>query len=185
MLQPFWLAIDLFAALILIRASVAKFSDLPAFEGALDAYRLAPFWSLPAAKFGFPIAEAAIAAALLIPASRPVGGLAGAGLLTLFALAMAINILRGRSEIDCGCGGAAQSLSWGLVLRNLLIAAALVAASALTDGRISWFSAALAAVAAGTSFLLYLGLETLSALPRRAGPKQGLLEMTASQGGAA
>jgi hypothetical protein len=32
--------------------------------------------------------------------------------------AMALNLLRGR-VLDCGCGGAPQPLSWGLVVRNL------------------------------------------------------------------
>ncbi len=178
--HPLWLAIDLFAALILIRAAIGKARDLAAFEGALDGYRLLPFWSLPAAKVGFPAAELFIAASLLIPPLRALAGYAAAGLLVLFALAMAINLVRGRREIDCGCGGpdARQTLSWDLVVRNLVIAAALVIAALLAGPDIVWSAVPLAAVAAGSAFLLYLGLETLAALPKRAGPKQGLLEMT-------
>ena len=180
LLHPLWLAIDLFAALLLIRAAIGKARDLAAFEGALDGYRLLPFWSLPAAKIGFPAAELFIAASLMIPPLRALAGYAAAGLLTVFALAMAINLARGRSEIDCGCGGPAsrQTLNWGLVVRNLLIAAALVVAALLAGPDVFWGAVPLAAVAAGSAFLLYLGLETLAALPRRAGPKQGLLEMT-------
>ncbi len=179
-LHPLWLAIDLFAALILVRAAIGKARDLAAFEGALDGYRLLPFWSLPAAKIGFPVVEAVIAAALLIPPLRALAGYAAAGLLTLFAAAMAINLIRGRREIDCGCGGpgSRQTLSWGLVIRNLLIAAALVIAAVLAGPDIVWRAVPLAAVAAGAAFLLYLGLETLAALSKRAGPKQGLVEMT-------
>ncbi len=33
-----------------------------------------------------------------------------------------LNLLRGRRFIDCGCGGAAQPLSIGLVLRNVVLA---------------------------------------------------------------
>jgi hypothetical protein len=180
LLHPLWLAIDLFVALILIRAAIGKARDLAAFEGALDGYRLLPFWSLPTAKIAFPVLEAAIAAGLLIPPARALAGYAGAGLLILFAVAIAINLARGRREIDCGCGGpgSRQTLSWGLVIRNLLIALALVAAALLAGPDLIWSAIPLAAVAAGSAFLLYLGLETLAALPRRAGPKQGLLEMT-------
>ena len=180
LLHPLWLAIDLFAALILIRGAIGKARDLAAFEGALDGYRLLPFWSLPVAKIGFPVVEAVIAAGLLIPPTRALAGYAAAGLLSLFAVAMAINLARGRREIDCGCGGpgSRQTLGWGLVIRNLAIAIALIAAALLAGPDIVWSAVPLAVVAAGSAFLLYLGLETLAALPRRAGPKQGLLEMT-------
>jgi len=186
LLQPLWLAIDLFAALILIRAAVGKARDLASFEGALDGYRLLPFWSLPIAKIAFPVFEAMLAAGLVIPSSRALAGYAAAGLLALFALAMAINLVRGRREIDCGCGGpgSRQTLGWDLVARNLLIAVALIAAAMMTGPDFAWSGFSLAAVAAGSTFLLYLGLETLGALPRTAGPKQGLLEMTAPHGGA-
>jgi hypothetical protein len=45
--------------------------------------------------------------------------------------AVAINLLRGRTEIDCGCGSLGghvgdQTLSWGLVARNALLALAAV-----------------------------------------------------------
>jgi uncharacterized membrane protein (Fun14 family) len=46
-------------------------------------------------------------------------------LLGLFALAMAINVGRGRTEIDCGCfrDTLRQRISYASVLRNLLLAA--------------------------------------------------------------
>ena len=46
----------------------------------------------------------------------------GAALLLAYAAVMAINLVRGRRFIDCGCGGAAQPLSLGLVLRNVVLA---------------------------------------------------------------
>lgn len=57
----------------------------------------------------------------------------GAGILLLmYSIAIAINLLRGRNHISCGCGGLAgdQVLSWWLVARNILLfASALYAAS--------------------------------------------------------
>jgi len=47
-----------------------------------------------------------------------------AGLLGLYALAMAINLFRGRNHIDCGCSGPSdrtQIISWSLVKRNLVL----------------------------------------------------------------
>ena len=37
---------------------------------------------------------------------------------------MTINLMRGRRFIDCGCGGATQPLSIGLVVRNVVLAIA-------------------------------------------------------------
>jgi hypothetical protein len=50
-------------------------------------------------------------------------------LLAVFAVAMAVNLVRGRTQIDCGCSlgyGGGPSLGWGLIARNLAIAALLV-----------------------------------------------------------
>ena len=50
---------------------------------------------------------------------------------------MAVNLLRGRDHISCGCGGASgeQTLSWALVVRNLVFAAVLGAAAASAASR--------------------------------------------------
>ena len=48
----------------------------------------------------------------------------GAAMLLAYAGAMTINLVRGRRFIDCGCGGATQPLSVGLVMRNVVLAAA-------------------------------------------------------------
>ncbi|MDU5142788.1 MAG: MauE/DoxX family redox-associated membrane protein [Paenibacillus dendritiformis] len=49
----------------------------------------------------------------------------GSGLLLIYSIAIMINLLRGTREISCGCGGIVgnHSLSWTLVLRNLLLMA--------------------------------------------------------------
>jgi hypothetical protein len=52
----------------------------------------------------------------------------GAALLLAYAGVMTINLMRGRRFIDCGCGGATQPLSIGLVLRNVVLAVAAITA---------------------------------------------------------
>jgi hypothetical protein len=51
--------------------------------------------------------------------------------------AVAINLARGRADIDCGCGGAEgrQRLSWGLVARNTILMAVLVIGAEPTGPR--------------------------------------------------
>ena len=109
-------------AMILFSAAWHKFSELDIFAGALDAYQLLPSVAVMSIARLFPCVEVAIALLVLIPATRPAGLVACAGLIAIYAVAIAVNLARGRHQIDCGCGGDVHLLSWGLVLRNALLA---------------------------------------------------------------
>lgn len=112
-------------ALLLATAAVAKLRQPRDFHGILLAYRLLPPRLVPGVARLLPWAEAVLAAGLL---AGLIGAWLGAALLLLgYAAAMTINLGRGRREIDCGCGGAPQPLSWWLVGRNGLLAAAAAA----------------------------------------------------------
>lgn len=126
-------------ALILGGAAWHKLSEPAAFLSALAGYRLVPEALLGAVARIVPVVEAALALGLLIPLTRTVA-LAGAALLIAsYAGAMAVNLLRGRSYIDCGCGGAAHPLSWGLVARNaLLVVVALAFAGPTAERPLDW-----------------------------------------------
>jgi len=113
-------------ALLLAGAAAHKLRDLHAFRVALGDYRLVP-WALtglvaPALVAG----ELGAAALLLSPAARPWGFAAAAALLALYSAAIAVNLLRGRSDIDCGCFGPALhvELGGGLLARNAALLAA-------------------------------------------------------------
>jgi hypothetical protein len=103
---------------------------------------------------------------LLSAQIRPFGAFAAIVLLSVFAAAMAINLKRGRSEIDCGCGHSflKQNLSWLLVGRNAGLVALLIPSLIFT--KIMPMPLLLTGVAAGLGlFLLYLLLNVFSALP--------------------
>lgn len=102
-----------------------KLRDPAVFRAALAAYRLVPAPLLPVVAVGLVGAECASAVALLLPPTARFGLAATVGLLTLYAGAITINLARGRRDIDCGCSGRAarQPIHWGLVVRNLLLAA--------------------------------------------------------------
>lgn len=129
-------------ALILFSAAWHKFSEPNAFLAALAGYRIIPSGLLEAMTRLVPALEAALGIGLLIPYSRN-AALIGAGtLMILYAVAIALNLLRGRSYIECGCGGTAQPLSWGLVVRNAVIAAAALGVSGPTAARgFDWLDA--------------------------------------------
>jgi len=121
------LAASIGVGLILFGAGLTKLRHRALLPGVIANYRLLPAAVVTPAAIALPLAEIAVGGLLLIGV-RPLPVLLGAGLLGLFALAMAINLLRGRSHISCGCGRPelSQSLGWPLVARNLLLAAALL-----------------------------------------------------------
>lgn len=110
-------------AVLMITASQHKLIDRTRFTAQLKAYALLPAPLAGPAARTLPWLELGAGLALVIPATRPAGGLAIALLLMGYALAMFINLQRGRRQIDCGCGGPPQPLSGWLVGRNLVLAA--------------------------------------------------------------
>jgi uncharacterized membrane protein len=109
-------------ALLFASAALHKARAPAHFAQVLRAYRVLPAslnvsWCVP-------MLELAVAAALLLPATRTVAALGGAALLLLYSLAMAVNLKRGRRDLACGCGGAHERRPIGawMVWRNLGLA---------------------------------------------------------------
>lgn len=113
-------------ALSVIFASAAshKLRHPSWFRRQVQEYELIPGLMVPAAAVALPVAELAIAAGLLWSTSRPYAGILAFLLIGAYALAIAINLARGRKDIDCGCSGPAmrQPLQPALLARNLLLA---------------------------------------------------------------
>lgn len=134
------------------------------FEAQLSEYRLLPEWLVAPAAKALAVVEAVIALSLLPPATRGPAAIAAGSLLAFYGLAIAVNLLRGRDHIDCGCGDAPTLLSPWLLLRNatLVAAAALAAlpATARAMGVLDW---ALSALGCLTLVLLWAVVELLLA----------------------
>jgi uncharacterized membrane protein YphA (DoxX/SURF4 family) len=128
-------------AFIFLAGSVRKLADLGSFEQAIASYELtndAITWSLSRL---IPILELSAGSILLIPTMRETGALIAIGLLVFVTAAVVINLLRGRTELSCGCGGFEedQPISWNLVLRNLtLIGLVGLAFLGKTETAFSW-----------------------------------------------
>jgi hypothetical protein len=118
------IAIRTLAALVFLAASIGKMRYWPVFQGVISNYRLLPDFLVAPVAYVLPPVEALLGAALLLRLVFPWPEVGAAGLLLLFAVAMGINIRRGRRHIDCGCFQSAlkQTLSWTLVVRNVVIA---------------------------------------------------------------
>jgi hypothetical protein len=110
-------------AIVFLGGAWQKLRDMGGFAMAIEQYRLLPSsWAWPVAWVLW-TAEAAAGLLLLPLSTRALGAMMALAVLVMVTLAVAINLLRGRREIDCGCGGleGKQHLSWGLVLRNGLL----------------------------------------------------------------
>lgn len=157
------LAARALTALIFLSAAVGKMRHWNVFEGVVANYRLLPGPLNSAVAYALPPAEAVIALCLMAGVAQPWAGLAAAALLGVFGLAIAINLLRGRSHIDCGCfqGTLKQALRWPLVARNAVLAI-IACASALTPAaELQAWDAVNGLMAAAALFLI---LQTLNAL---------------------
>jgi hypothetical protein len=135
-LPEFDIAIRCAMALVFLSAAIGKLRHWTELRGVIDSFRLLPAWSVPTAAAILPPCEAVVGVMLLLP-SHPSWSpglrwaeISAMALLVLFAVAMSINLARGRREIDCGCFQAAlrQRISGWLVARNCLYVALLAVA---------------------------------------------------------
>jgi hypothetical protein len=104
-------------------SGVMKLRDLEMFEGSLANYQLSPRWMEKPLTYSLPIIECVAAAGLLAASTRAIAASMLLALLSIFTGAIAINLARGRTNIDCGCFGPAlrQELSGWLLMRNLFL----------------------------------------------------------------
>ncbi len=159
----FSLTFVLFTLLIFIRAALHKIFDFLEFQGFVADYRLLPEALVKPAAGLLVMGELCIVALLLVDATRGVGLMLAAGLLAGYALAMGINLQRGHTRIECGCGGTPQLLSRSLIWRNLgLILIALLPLLAL-PGVLSAIEIGFAMVAAVFMLVFYLLFEQTNA----------------------
>jgi hypothetical protein len=108
-------------ALVFARSTAHKLAEFSFYRATLGEYRLLPALFIGPVAVALTIAEALDVALLIVPTTRVVGAVLATVLLCLYAIAMAVNLQRGRFSIDCGCGGPGQAISWALVVRNLVL----------------------------------------------------------------
>jgi len=159
-------------ALLFASAAIHKLFDRERFGEVVRAYALVPT-ALARLAWLVPLVELAVGAGLLVSVTRPAAALAGVLLLLAYGAAIAVNLQRGRRDLDCGCGGPndRRPIAPWMIWRNLALAALLSVLS------LPWAARAFAAadvltIAAGTAVLgfLYVSMDTLlgSVAPRAA-----------------
>ncbi len=122
-------AVRLMIAAVFALAAYHAMREWAVFGGIVERYRIVPGQLARIMSRILPPLELVAAVFLLVPMIGRTGAALGLGLMTLFTVAISVNLVRGRVSIDCGCGGASgQKLSVGLVVRNLLMMLGLVLA---------------------------------------------------------
>lgn len=147
-------------SVIFLTGAWQKLRDPALFQANVENYRLLPESLTWIVAILLPVWELAAGALLLFGSTRTAAALLTIGLLLLATAAVAMNLLRGRTEIDCGCGSLGghvgdQTLSWGLTIRNGVLAIAALLTVREDSGRILvWID--YLSVAGGTLGLLGL-----------------------------
>ncbi len=150
-------------ALIFATALHHKLTGVRRFNASLSAYRLVPEAGISIAGWAI-VALESIAVCLLLLATS-MGLVLAAILLSAYATAIAINVIRGRTHIDCGCGDEPTPVSWAVVLRNvILVSIALLAMNMPFTAMPSSLAGILfCAAAAGIGYGIYRCAEELLA----------------------
>ncbi len=109
-------------AVLFISAAASKL-DAVRFRALLEAYGLLPRFMLGFTSRLLPIVELTVGIAWAAGLFVMPAVLMTIALLGIYTAAIAIKLLRGNDSIDCGCGfgNSGQQLSWGLVLRNMVL----------------------------------------------------------------
>lgn len=158
------LAAALGFALLLGTGSWRKLRSLDEFRAVLADYRLVPARATKPAAFVVALVEGVLSGFWLVAPWRVEAAvLASVGTALLMAAyggAITANLLRGRSWIDCGCGGGEQ-LSWFLVVRNLVLTGFALMPLALIDALPRWKDLAVSVPVFAVAALLYLATRTL------------------------
>ena len=163
--------------LVLTISAAGKLRDPQAFEGVVYNYRLLPRALVKPVARSLPGVELLLLVGLLVPAARPAAATALVVLLATYTAAIAIQLARGRRDMDCGCLSSVlrERLSGWHVVRNAVLVAMAAAAGGLwpfgaavteaLDGA-GAFEAIAGGAAALCAALLYIAMSILSLRPR-------------------
>lgn len=112
-------------ALLFGVSAAHKLADRQRFLAVLKNYDLMPERLVPLAGAAVVAAEVVAIPMLVLPPTRALGAYLSVALLAAYALAIAVNLLRGRTRIDCGCFGFGRHdhIAWTMVVRNLALVA--------------------------------------------------------------
>jgi hypothetical protein len=110
-----------FIIIVLARAAIEKAFDFGIFTAIMRDYGLLPARLIAPAAVMLLAGEVIAIACLIAPGFAAAGALFAGGLFAVYGVAIGVALLSGRTEIECGCGGEGQMISWALVVRNVVL----------------------------------------------------------------
>jgi hypothetical protein len=159
-------------AVLLTWAAVHKLAQWRDFISVVDNYRIVHARLVSSAAAIVTTSELSASLLLLPPVTRPYGALAAALLFAAYAGVIALNLLRGRTSIDCGCATASKRRRIGawMVWRNVVLAAAASLAAVPMSARNLSAPDVLSICASVTALaLLYAAFDQLAATTSKTG----------------
>lgn len=161
---------SLFLGIVLVAAALPKLRHPDEFQGVVTNYRLLPSFLVAPFSRLLPWVELACAVALMMTPVRETAAWVATGLFVMFALALAINVGRGRTHIDCGCVRRPTSMSRigmfhvlrALALAGISLYAAMNPVSVAGISVVSWL---MGLAAAALLAMLYLAADVMVGLP--------------------
>lgn len=153
---------------LLAIAAFHKLSDPPGFRRTLLAYDILPSGTVAVVAPALGWIELAIGFGLVLRPESPLPGWAAALLFASYLVAILVNVLRGRTHVDCGCFTAPSRapLGFDLVVRNgVLIACALAATASPGDRPLTWLDGLTVGGALVCAALVIASHEVVRALP--------------------
>ncbi|WP_424987499.1 MauE/DoxX family redox-associated membrane protein [Microbulbifer sp. S227A] len=154
--------ITTFLVIVIMRAAWHKLERFLETVGFAQGYGVvSEQWTAPIVRV-LTAVEIGTVLALLLPGTRMPGAVVAGLLFTGYGLLMATALMRGRSEIDCGCGGAPQIVSGYTLLRNAILAALALIVAVLPAQAIGAVDAAAAIAAALVLAAIYAVVEKLA-----------------------
>ncbi|MBU6484356.1 MAG: methylamine utilization protein MauE [Betaproteobacteria bacterium] len=155
-------------ALIFLASGVQKARDPAWFARAVREYDLIPQWASTPFAAAVTLVELICAIGVLWAPTRVLAASGMVALLLVFSVAVTINLVRGRRDVDCGCFGPAGTSNAGLsgwiVLRNLALAAMAAALWVPTGVRpVVWVDYVTLGFATVTSLLVFAVVNRLIA----------------------
>ena len=156
-----------FLALIMLNALWHKLADFKRFAAVIPHYRGVPPALATAVVIGVVSAESVALAMLVLPMLSVFGAVLSGSLIFLYGMLIAVNVSLGNRQVDCGCGGKPQPLSWVLVVRNVALSGLALLAVAAPFTPLS-LMALLGSIAMGfVAWVLYCAIDLLMANAER------------------
>ena len=143
---------------VFVTAGFHKCQAPAEFAATLCNYKILPEALIRQCVYLLPVAEIMTGVALLIPAVTRLAAVAAGALLTAYMLAIGVNLLRGRRNIDCGCGGPQQKQTiseWMIARNGLLLFLAALAGAPVQPRPLLWFDWTVIVLAAVAGCLFY------------------------------